>query len=306
MKKISYFSYKGGAGRSSVAYNTIPFLVKKLNATPKRPILVFDLDLDSAGLTFLLKKNGADIESYSLQQALATGYSKILNHPSRTDIAHHAIFQHCIPVGRCFGLDNESDAAVLFVPTKRDESLNREANSNFAIGGVEEGRFKDIIAACEAFDFSAVLFDTPAGNQVTAQWALDLSDSVATCMRITYQFRIGTHEFLCNKLKNFSNKKFVIIPNAVPMDEIKINGLTVSYENIKKLIVEDFGAIDINNNKIDLNMVGIGEDFFGVNEVKRFKVQEDILFKIAPENLSSDEKKAITAYKKVVDCLVED
>ncbi|MBO4983101.1 MAG: hypothetical protein J6D23_03500 [Clostridia bacterium] len=306
MKKISYFSYKGGAGRSSIAYNTIPYLAKKLNATPKRPILVFDLDLDSAGLTFLLKKNGADIESYSLQDALASNFSKVLNHPSRIDIAHHAIFQHCIPVGKCFGLDNDSNSAILFVPTKRDEGLNRESNSNFAIGGVEENRFKDIIRACEQFDFAGVIFDTPAGNQATAQWALELSDTVATCMRITYQFRIGTEEFLNNKLRNFSEKKFVIIPNAVPIDDIKIDGMSVSYDSIKKLIVDAFGEIEINNNKVDLTMVGMDKDFFGVNEVKRFKIQEDILFKIAPEKLSDDEKKAIVAYKLIVDCLASE
>lgn len=304
MKKISYFSYKGGAGRSSVAFNTIPYLVKKLNATPKHPILVFDLDLDSAGLTFLLKKTRPDVENYSIQEALATSYSKVLNSPSRIDIAHHAIFKNCISVGDCFGLDNESKDAVLFMPTKRDESLGKGTNNNYAIGGMEESRFREIIQACEDFEFSAVLFDTPAGNQATAQWALDSSTCVATCMRITYQFRTGTHEFLSNKLKNFSNKRFVVIPNAVPTDTIYIDGNVVSYDRIKKLIVDDFSGININNNIIDLTMVGSDEEFFGVNEVKRFKIQEDVLFKIAPDKLSVDEKMAIEAYKRLVDCLV--
>ncbi|MBR7095187.1 MAG: hypothetical protein IKC73_03110 [Clostridia bacterium] len=306
MKKISYFSYKGGAGRSSVVYNTIPYLVKKLNATPKHPILVFDLDLDSAGLTFLLKKSRPDVESYSIQEALAAGYSKILNSPARTDIAHHAVFRHCIPVGDCFGLDNASRETVLFMPTKRDEAITKGGSNNYAIGGIEESRFRDIVKACEEFEFSAVVFDTPAGNQATAQWALDVSDSVATCMRITYQFRMGTHEFLMNKLKNFSNKRFVIIPNAVPTDEILINGIAVSYENIKKLIIDDFSKISINNNTIDLAMVGEGQSFFGVNEVKRFKIQEDILFKLPEEKLSPDERLACRAYQMVVDRVVGD
>ena len=304
MKKISYFSYKGGAGRSSVAFNTIPYLVKKLNATPKHPILVFDLDLDSAGLTFLFKKTRPEVDNYSIQEALSKGYSKVLNSPSRIDIAHHAIFSNCIPVGDCFGLDNESKDAVLFMPTKRDESLGKGANNNYAIGGVEENRFKEIIQACEDFEFSAVVFDTPAGNQATAQWALDFSECVATCMRITYQFRTGTYEFLCNKLKNFSNKRFVIVPNAVPTDAIYIDGNLVSYERIKKLIADDFSSIDINDNVIDLSMVGIEKEYFGVNEVKRFKIQEDVLFKIAEDKLSEDEKTAIVAYKRLVDCIV--
>ncbi|MGN0771873.1 MAG: hypothetical protein ACI4MI_04740 [Christensenellales bacterium] len=304
MKRIAYFSYKGGAGRSSVAFNTIPYLAKKLNATPKHPILVFDLDLDSAGLTFLLKKTRPDVDNYSIQAALSNGFSKVLNSPSRTDIAHHAVFKNCIAVGDCFGLDNESKASILFMPTKRDESLGRGVNNNYAIGGVEENRFKEIIRACEEFEFAGVLFDTPAGNQVTAQWALESSNCIVTCMRITYQFRTGTHEFLCNKLANFSNKKFVVVPNAVPTDNIYIDGALVSYDRIKSLIYDSFSNIDINNNVIDLTMLGIGEDFFGVNEVKRFKIQEDVLFRIKEDRLSADEVTAIKAYKRLVDCLV--
>ena len=54
MKTISFFSYKGGAGRSSILYNTISFLAKELNATSEHPIVVMDLDIDSKGLSYLL------------------------------------------------------------------------------------------------------------------------------------------------------------------------------------------------------------------------------------------------------------
>lgn len=48
MKKIAYFSYKGGAGRSSLAYNTIPLLADALNATAENRLFLIDLDVDSA------------------------------------------------------------------------------------------------------------------------------------------------------------------------------------------------------------------------------------------------------------------
>ena len=55
IKVISYFSYKGGAGRSTLAYNTIPILAKyHLHPTKDHPIIIIDTDLDSCGMSYLL------------------------------------------------------------------------------------------------------------------------------------------------------------------------------------------------------------------------------------------------------------
>jgi len=49
----SFYSYKGGSGRSTVLMNTVKYLADKLCASPMHPILVVDADLESAGLTYL-------------------------------------------------------------------------------------------------------------------------------------------------------------------------------------------------------------------------------------------------------------
>ena len=125
MKKISYFSYKGGSGRSSLAYNTIPYLVKELNASPKNPIVLLDLDLDSAGISFLLKKQGIDTGTYSIQEALSTSVSSSLYTPALFEISRHPVLGRCIPVGKCFGLDNESNNSVLFIPAETGKPINK-------------------------------------------------------------------------------------------------------------------------------------------------------------------------------------
>ncbi len=306
MIKLSYFSYKGGAGRSSLAYNTLPYIVKQLNASPKHPIILMDLDLDSAGLTFLLKKKGANTKSYSVQEALNTCVAKGLYSPDFIPLSSHPIFGRCIPVGKYFGLDNESNASVLFIPADTGKPLNKESNNNYDVGNSVKEKFKDLIDSCELYDCSAVIFDTPAGDQLTANWAIEYSDTIATCMRITYQFRYGTLDFMQRILPRYCNKKFVLVPNAVPTDDIVVDCLIVSYENIKRDIMEIFGSLDTHGNQICLDMVGKGEDFFGVNEVKRFKIQEDVLFKLSEDLLAEDEIKAIEAYKKVVKCLLGD
>ena len=62
MKTISFFSYKGGSGRSSLIYNVLPFLADKLNPTPQNPIVLFDMDIDSMGLTYLFDDESAEAE----------------------------------------------------------------------------------------------------------------------------------------------------------------------------------------------------------------------------------------------------
>ena len=48
----TFYSYKGGSGRSTTLLNTVKCLIKDLDADPEHPILVVDADLESAGLTY--------------------------------------------------------------------------------------------------------------------------------------------------------------------------------------------------------------------------------------------------------------
>lgn len=50
----TFYSYKGGSGRTTTAINTIKHLTKCLGASAESPILLVDADLESAGLTYFL------------------------------------------------------------------------------------------------------------------------------------------------------------------------------------------------------------------------------------------------------------
>src|SRR5882757_1983959 len=54
LKKICFYSFKGGAGRTVCTANITGRLSQRLGATREHPTLLLDLDLDSAGLTILL------------------------------------------------------------------------------------------------------------------------------------------------------------------------------------------------------------------------------------------------------------
>ncbi len=55
INSYTFYSYKGGSGRSTTAVNTVRHLADVLNASPERPILLVDADLESAGLSYFFK-----------------------------------------------------------------------------------------------------------------------------------------------------------------------------------------------------------------------------------------------------------
>ena len=55
-KCYTFYSYKGGSGRSTTAVNTVNHLVDAIGADSEHPILLVDADLESAGLTFYFEQ----------------------------------------------------------------------------------------------------------------------------------------------------------------------------------------------------------------------------------------------------------
>lgn len=51
-KCFSFYSYKGGSGRTTTLLNTTKHLCEKLKVSKEKPILLIDADLESAGLTY--------------------------------------------------------------------------------------------------------------------------------------------------------------------------------------------------------------------------------------------------------------
>ena len=51
---ISLYSFKGGAGRTLCTANLVGLLAREIAASKDAPIVLLDMDLDSAGLTIML------------------------------------------------------------------------------------------------------------------------------------------------------------------------------------------------------------------------------------------------------------
>ena len=307
MEVISYFSYKGGAGRSSIACNVMPFLAEKLDPTPEQPIIVVDMDIDSAGLTFLMQKEteGAvkQIE-YSTQEFIQTSLKGSfigsgIGPDSNRTADKHPFFQKLNPVGTEFGLGEgeRNDRKILLLEAKP----GAEFESYNGGGKLLENPLKKLYKLCMSYGCKALIFDTPAGDQLTAKWSMGVSDTVVCCMRITFQFRRGTVNYL-NRLGNENDgKRCIIVPNAVPQESIKVNGITFDSDYIRKSIIKDMSGDALKSDEPDLRMLEDG--FLGIPEVKRFKFLEGILYKFNEHQ--DDEKKALESYKKLSDVILK-
>lgn len=293
MDVFSYFSYKGGSGRSSLAYNTIPFLAKKLGATAKSPLIVLDMDIDSAGLTFLYADKSQKATLFT-QNVISGSYPGQFAYTD--DVEAHPFFQALVGIGDVYDLDERS---VLFLPARTKGAINVEQKDNSYY--IEGNPFDEIKNMCDDLGCCGLIFDCPTGNQMTADVSLRLSNKLITVMRITMQFRRGTIAFMSAFDKNTANKEIILVPNAVPRDYVVLDDIPYNYDAVKYELVENMSEV-IRNNRLNCGMLENGR--FGIPEVTRFKFREDILYN--RKKLTPDEQEALKMYEIFADVACAD
>lgn len=293
MLTMSFFSYKGGSGRTSLLCNVIPFLIEKLKVSPDHPLIIVDCDTESAGLTFLLDCH-KERQQVSIQHLCNNGipeFDKPYEH-----IYEHPFFKSLPQVADKFGFNVDGyNGSVLFLPADLGIVRTKEENTN---------PFEYLKKACKLRGAAALIFDTPSGDQKTAKWATSVSDKIVTVMRITNQFRLGTQRYFENHLQDWEEKEIILCPNAVPRENIQIDGRTIDLVELKEHeFIEKFSDIFADGaNTLNLEM--LEDEDFGVNEVKRFKYSESILYKVNKETMLDDETQARNSYEKLASVIV--
>lgn len=298
MKTISFFSYKGGSGRSSIAYNTLPYLAKNLNATPERPIVIVDADIDSAGLSFLFESYITKYVTVFTQDICDNTWSgQDLNRSTGATVATHPLFKGMADISEAYGLPERS---ILFIPARTKSDVNASKMNSY---NGSRDIFDRLKSLCSNLGCQALLFDCPTGDQATATSSIAASSTVVVVMRITSQFRKGTYAFLERMDKQYRRKRLVIVPNAVPRDQIRTGDLeTYDYNLTRKEIIKNIDAI-LKNNSPDFRMLEEGR--FGVPEVTLFKFKEAILCSWKYEK-TPDMLEALEMYKEVANTITAD
>ena len=300
MITLSCFSYKGGAGRSTLAMNIVTYLADALGATEEKPLILVDMDIDSCGITYFLNIENFSQETmdrFSVQALFGTNGS-----PSRDLSAEsakdHVLFSHLGGVGRFF---NKPDRAILCLPAQPGASLGAN-NSNYDSG--KSANLEKFLQECKEWDICGVLLDSAVGDQLTAKWSNNAADIILCCLRPTEQFREGTSRFFDNFDRNTAkNKKIIVIPNVVPTDPLTIQeeGGLVHYPDHAKNKIKEAFADNIERKQNFYNMSMLEDGFFGVPKIDRFMWHESVLC-VAPD-LTESERKALDSYKRIVDTI---
>lgn len=319
MLKLSFFSYKGGSGRTTTLFNTLPFLAEKLNASAEHPIVIFDMDYRSAGITILLS-DGQTFEIENEDTAVLSQGQKhslqylISNNPKcgRRLSDFKSVFAES--VGHKLGLDDND--AVLLVG----------ANMQYTMVVRNE---KDVISILKYYmdnslvGSSAIIFDSPSGTQVTANVSISRSDVVVCCMRPSFQFRQTTMKYLTSAVDQYAEsdtkKRFVLTMTAVPIKDMVIDGryqISTSHQDVMNTVYTLNRNAWIKNPAraqtnpiIDTDMIS-DRNNLGIREIERFKWNEKVnlysIKKVGKEQLSENEEKALSRYETLAKVIVKE
>lgn len=293
-KQITFHSYKGGSGRSSTTLNTIPYLAEALGADAEHPILLLDLDIDSAGMTYLLGKADHYLKNVDVKTFLKGEIGWRTKYTD--DFKNHSLLSHFVPVGARFGLEND---AILFFGVNDEKKID-----NKEIDGTSQDLLKRLaIFANNNENIRAIVMDSASGEQTVANFATDFADTIVCCMRPTMQFRMGTFRFLSHLARDEVSSRVILLPTVVPTKDVEIDGVYQRQDALKKI---RNGANDLEG-RINIDDTFIQEDCFGINEVQRFKWLEGVLYKLekSGELTEEDEKLAAQRYKKLAETIVK-
>jgi cellulose biosynthesis protein BcsQ len=283
-KVVTFYSFKGGAGRTVCTANVAHFIAKKRQATPENAVLLLDMDLDSAGLTIMLDhfETYRNLECSSTR--IATGKFEVRLNDNRDSFR-----------GSLKDISNKSDdpRTVLFLGARvvGDDVLE-------ATGGVR-ANIRNLFDVCDEEGIGTVLIDSASGQQEVAQICHDVSNVIVYCCRLTRQFILGTkwniESFMKQrKLRAGKVPDVIIYPVAVP----------ASRENWKKTYEAAMAELQFMANVVRREGLASARVVEPVlSEVESFKWEETIL--VNKESPTDDEIAALASYSNLADAITE-
>ena len=289
-KLITFYSYKGGAGRSSTTLNTLPYLVKSLGATAEKPLLLLDMDLDSAGMTYLLKYDKYFQDNYDVKQFLLN--EEKWSADPVDDIRSHPLISKFVEVGDLLGVEKGS---ILFLGDNDKAPID-----NDQMQGSKETTIKMLKRFCKSNGLPGIVLDSASGDQFSAILATKYATEIVVCMRPTMQFRMGTFNYLDRLSENSVSSEIILLPTVVPETDVEIEGEFQKTKSINNILKRS----ELVAEKLSIHTDFVNEETFGINEVKRFMWQEGVLYKIRnTQELKPDEIEASRRYEKLADLI---
>jgi MinD-like ATPase involved in chromosome partitioning or flagellar assembly len=251
---ICFYSFKGGAGRTVCTANFTSVFARMIGASEEAPVLLADMDLDSAGMTMMM--NCAEKVGPYTSAGLVAGTVNLNN----IDLCKELFAAGFHDISRTLHTDARS---VLFLATDvapRDSALMDEVGQNY---------LHYLIGHCEDRGFRAVIVDSASGSQDSALVCQLEANVVICCCRMTNQFYYGTRKHLeaLNAAHPSDNRTIVLLPVAVPTPSKRFEKVfDGSVSRLEQIVY-------------DLQQNGVRIELFnpGICEVELFKWQESVL-----------------------------
>lgn len=291
---VSLYSFKGGAGRTLCTANLAGILAREIGATPESPILLIDMDLDSAGLTILLDQSKKYEVSVGGGGQTPISAAKIVT--GEVDLRITEEYEQFFSGGL---IDVSLAVAappgtVLFLGT---EVIGRE--ETVRARGTALALMRDLVLDCWEHGISTIVMDSASGRQETAHLCHMISDVIVYCCRLTHQFLTGTESHLRSFVGKCAEQRedddqpaIILLPVAVP--EVTSN----TWEGRKNFALGRLGTLC----SLGANTTLAGE----VGEVESFKWQESILRAQKPATeLTDDERQAVEAYTSLARSIIQ-
>jgi hypothetical protein len=250
-----------------------------------------DMDIDSTGLTYLLHQGEKVGSGLSIQKIMVDGVPGGNNFEKQLE--EHPFFSQLLKVGSEFNCD---DGTVRLLPAEAGVSVGKDG-TNKNMTNRDSSHIEKIVDVCERYNCSALIFDSSAGDQDTANVSNSRADVIVCCMRPTIQFQEGTLDYF-KRMKNFiRNRDVILLPNAVSRENTTFDE-KVYPMTAKNRIIDAFEKNFPETGNI-IHLDALKGVHFGIPLVKRFLWKESILAKLNPEKLTEDEREAIEMYSEV-------
>ena len=281
VKVITMYSFKGGSGRTVCTANIATFMSKALGATRDHPLLIMDMDLDSAGLTTLLGLDKSFSERVHHCSSLLQKKFDIGNKSHQKSIFDEK--EGLVDVSRQFGAE---PGTIRFLGTP---VVGLEEYTHVRQDSAKQMRY--FLDLCGDRQFVGVLIDSASGRQETAQLCHRVSDLVVYCFRLTEQFVYGTGHYLNHFIKVCEDEQqripaILLLPIAVPVVSAKWKQLYEMRIDMMDTWEKQYGK------KTSVHLMRPG-----IPEVEAFKWFESVLY--VKKNRSEDESKILHAFQNV-------
>ena len=322
--KVSFYSYKGGSGRSTTCWNTVERLLQEVTPTREHPFVIIDTDIESRGSTVLY---GAEEDFFGCNtyQSIQSRIKNGVNVTGTDDESRKRnFFDAMCPIGRKFGEDVDAYAVLLLgVDSDRNENIITKGEAN----AEQMGNFKDFVKLCEKYGAKGIFFDTPSGTQGWARQSLTHSTIVICCMRPTSQFQLTTKkalkDFVDKDKAQGDNKYYILTPTTVCVDRpqsfVVKNNEEEFPEYAHGLIMQDFRnekykamvKLDMleptpEKSKVYKDNKDDGAHVFGIPEIKRFKWFEQSLGCLPKDKgFSSNDEMGLNRYQYLADTIMK-